>query len=286
MEARQLAEDREALAAKRAAVEQWTADPCGEVLAEGEPGTAAYFRSLLAGRAEHAQWMDQELAYANARGLDVLDVGCGQGIDVARYAAAGAHVTGIDLTPRHVELASAHLAALGLGATIVRGDAEALPFSDASFDRVSSNGVLHHTPGFDVALRELHRVLRPGGEARIVVYNRSSLHYWCNQVIRSGILERALLEERSMAGVLSRNVEHSTIGARPLVRVYSPRQVRRALRAAGFSEVGTTVRHLHVDDAFPLAMLAQRIPRLRDPALLDRIGRYAGWYVIGRGVRG
>jgi ubiquinone/menaquinone biosynthesis C-methylase UbiE len=271
--------------AKRAAVEQWTADPCGEVVAEGEAGTGSYFRSLLDARTDHAPWMDEELAYAAARDRDVLDVGCGQGIDVARYAAAGARVTGVDLTPRHVELATAHLAALELDATIVPGDAEQLPFADASFDRVSSNGVLHHTPRFEVALQEVHRVLRPSGEARIVVYNRSSLHYWCNQVLLSGILQRALLEERSMAGVLSRNVEHSTIGARPLVRVYSPRQLRRALRAAGFSDVTTRVRHLHVQDAFPLAMLAQRVPALRDPATLDRIGRRAGWYVIGRGVR-
>jgi ubiquinone/menaquinone biosynthesis C-methylase UbiE len=286
MEAHTHADDPQAVAAKAAAVEQWTADPCGEVVAQGETGTGPYFHSLLASRTTYAPWMEEELAYATTRDRDVLDVGCGQGIDVARYAAVGARVTGVDLTPRHVELARAHLAAMELDATIVQGDAEQLPFADGSFDRVSSNGVLHHTPGFDQALREVHRVLRPGGEARIVVYNRSSLHYWCNQVVLSGILQRALLEEHSMAGVLSRNVEHSTIGARPLVRVYSPRQLRRALRAAGFADVTTTVRHLHVDDAFPLAILARRIPKLRDPAVLDRIGRHAGWYVIGRGVRG
>jgi SAM-dependent methyltransferase len=271
--------------AKQAAIEQWTADPCGQVVAEGEPGTASYFRSLLASRTEYAPWMEEELGYETARERDVLDVGCGQGIDVARFARGGARATGIDLTPRHVELATAHLAAMELEATILRGDAEALPFEDASFDLVSSNGVLHHTPGFELALREIHRVLRPGGEAQIVVYNRSSLHYWFNQVLFSGVIQRGLIEERGMAGVLSRNVEFSTIGARPLVRVYSPRQVRRALRAAGFADVRTTVRHLHVEDAFPLAILAKRLPALRDPALLDRIGRRAGWYVIGRGAR-
>ena len=68
--------------------------------------------------------MAEELDYAGSTGLDVLDVGCGQGIDVARYAQAGATATGVDLTPRHVELARAHLAALGLDATIELGDAE------------------------------------------------------------------------------------------------------------------------------------------------------------------
>src|SRR4051794_26352106 len=148
---------------KRANIEQWTADPCGEVIAEGEPGTRSYFESLDAGREDYAPWMSDQLGYAGTRDLDVLDIGSGQGIDLVRYARAGAHVTGIDLTPRHCELARAHLQAMGLDGTVVNGDAERLPFQDASFDRVSSNGVLHHTPDMLAALREIRRVLRPGG---------------------------------------------------------------------------------------------------------------------------
>ena len=78
--------------------------------------------------------MSEVLAYDSAAGLSVLDVGCGQGIDLVRYARGGANVTGVDLTPRHVELARAHLAACGLRGEVVEGDAEELPFSDAMFD--------------------------------------------------------------------------------------------------------------------------------------------------------
>ena len=99
--------------------------------------------------------MPAALGYDEARGLRVLDVGCGQGIDVYRYALAGAQATGIDLTPRHVELARRHLSAMRLDAEIVEGDAESMPFGDATFDRVSSNGVLHHTPDLPAALREI-----------------------------------------------------------------------------------------------------------------------------------
>ena len=70
------------------------------------------------------------------------------------------------------------------------GDAERLPFEDASFDRVSSNGVLHHTPDMLGSLREIRRVLRPGGRATIIVYNRNSLHYWLHQVAVHGVLLR------------------------------------------------------------------------------------------------
>jgi ubiquinone/menaquinone biosynthesis C-methylase UbiE len=267
---------------KRAAIEQWTADPCGSSVAEGEPGTRPYFERLLDARERYAHWMKDELGYAETAGLRVLDVGCGQGIDLAHYARCGARATGIDLTPRHVELARAHLGALGLEAEVVQGDAEKQPFADDSFDRVSSNGVLHHTPDMSAALREIHRVLRPGGEARVIVYNRRSLHYVFNQVLFAGVLKGGLWRERSMAGVLSAGVEYSSVGARPLVRVYSPRQVQSMMRAAGFANVTTTVRHFWAEDAFPFALLEKRVARLRDPHFLDRIGRLAGWYVVAR----
>ncbi len=270
---------------KQAAIDQWTADPCGEVVAEGETGTRAYFESLLQSRDDYAHWMHDSLGYAQTAGLDVLDVGCGQGIDVTRYALAGARATGMDLTPRHVELARKHTTAMGLDVTIVEGDAESMPFADASFDRVSSNGVLHHTPDMPAALREIRRVLRPGGETRVIVYNRSSLHYWMNQVGYCGIVRGQLFQERSMAGVLSRGVEYSSTGARPLVRVYSPRQVRRMLNEAGFHDVSTTVRHFHAEDAVLTGILEKRVTALREQKTLDRIGRAAGWYVVGVGRR-
>ena len=86
-----------------------------------------------------------------------------------------------------------------------------------------------------------------------------------------------------MEAVLS-HVEHSTSGeGRPLVRVYSPRQTRRLLREAGFAGVTTRVRQFKAQDAPITAFLEPLLPPLRDPRVLDRIGRVAGWYVIGCG---
>jgi ubiquinone/menaquinone biosynthesis C-methylase UbiE len=268
---------------KQATVEQWTADPCGENAASGETGTRAYFEALERSRVDYAPWMEDQLGYAETAGMSVLDVGSGQGIDLVRYARAGAQVTGLDLTPRHVELARAHLSAYGLPGTVVLGDAEELPFPDDSFDRVSSNGVLHHTPNIEQALREIRRVLKPGGEARIILYNRSSLHYWLAQVGYWGLWKRRLFTEGSMEAVLS-HVEHSTTGeGRPLVRVYSPRQTRQLLREAGFTAVSTRMRQFKAQDTPVTAFLEPLLPPLRDARVLDRIGRAAGWYVIGSG---
>jgi ubiquinone/menaquinone biosynthesis C-methylase UbiE len=270
--------------AKQAAIEQWTTDPCGPQVT-AEPGTAAYFQQLIAGRRAYAPWFSDALDYAGTSGLTVLDVGCGQGIDLVQYAAAGAQVTGIDLTPRHADLARAHLDALGLAGEVVNGDAESLPFPDKTFDRVSSNGVLHHTPDIEQALREIQRVLKPGGEARILVYNRRSFHYWLFQVLWQGIRQRQLLEEGSMQGVLSRGVERSSFGARPLVRVYTPRQVRALLREAGFAEIRTEVGVFNTIDTPVSDVLARRTRLLDDRRVLDWLGRIGGWYVLGSGRR-
>jgi ubiquinone/menaquinone biosynthesis C-methylase UbiE len=220
--------------------------------------------------------MADVLDYEGASGLRVLDVGCGQGIDLCEYALAGARVTGIDLTPRHVELARQHLGELGLQGTVVLGDAEDLPFPDQTFDRVSSNGVLHHTPDMPAALREIHRVLRPGGRATVIVYNRDSGHYWVEQVLRYGILQGYLVRERSMANVLSRNVERSSIRARPLVRVYGRNALDQLLAEAGFTNISVTPSPFRALDTF----ITRYLPR-RTHKSLSRLP--IGWYLTARG---
>jgi SAM-dependent methyltransferase len=71
-------------------------------------------------------------------GDDVLDVACGTGNAAIAAAQAGGHVTGVDLTPALMDQAAARAAELGVDITLVEGDAEALPFADASFDVVLS----------------------------------------------------------------------------------------------------------------------------------------------------
>ena len=268
----------QATEAKKQAILCWTLAPCGPAVPDLPPGSKQYFDQLIAGRREYAPWMAEVLRYSESRDRDVLDVGSGQGIDACEYASRGARAVGIDLTPRHVELATLHLAASGLAASFVEGDAETMPFPDESFDLVSSNGVLHHTPNIGAALAECMRVLRPGGTFTAILYNRQSFHYWATQVLDRGLLRGALFREGSMAAVLSASVEAgSELGARPLVRVYSTREVRAMLESAGFGSVEVFKRHFLPGDV-PLT------GRLRLPnRLLRGLGRLGGWYVIGRG---
>lgn len=104
-------------------------------------------------------------------GQRVLDVGSGAGTDsliAAQMVGSEGRVTGIDMTPEM--LAKARAAATEMGAAnvqFVEGEVETLPFEDASFDVVISNGVIDLVPDKDAVFSEIHRVLRPGGRIQI-----------------------------------------------------------------------------------------------------------------------
>jgi arsenite methyltransferase len=104
-------------------------------------------------------------------GEDVLDVGCGACMDTlvaAQMVGPTGSVTGIDMTPEMVAKARGSIAEMGLrNVTIVQGSAEHLPFDDASFDVVISNGVIDLIPDKDAVFSEITRVLRPGGRIQL-----------------------------------------------------------------------------------------------------------------------
>ena len=112
----------------------------------------------------------------------MLEIGCGPGIDLVQLAGAGACVTGMDLTPPAVRLARRHLQISKLPGSVLEGNAELTPFADGTFDAVYSHGVLHHTVDTQRAIDEVHRVLKPGGEAVIMLYHRVSWFWLLSKV--------------------------------------------------------------------------------------------------------
>lgn len=113
--------------------------------------------------------------FASSRGQRVLEIGVGLGADHQRFAEAGATLYGIDLTERAVAHTRQRLQAFGLQSTVAVGDAEDLDFTDETFDLVYSWGVLHHSPDTPAAVAEVHRVLKRGGVAKIMIYHKWSM---------------------------------------------------------------------------------------------------------------
>jgi arsenite methyltransferase len=106
-----------------------------------------------------------------APGERVLDLGSGAGTDTlvaAQMVGAHGHVTGIDMTEAMLVKARSAATAMGMhNVEFVEGEAERLPFADASFDVVISNGVIDLVPDKDAVFAELYRVLAPGGRMQI-----------------------------------------------------------------------------------------------------------------------
>lgn len=146
-------------------------------IAKSPVGSAGFFAELDEYRFDKLRYLPQVVDFPRYRGKKLLEVGCGVGIDLVRFAQAGAVVTGVDLAEVSIDLAGKNFAHHGLTADLQVMNGEALTFPDESFDVVYAHGVLQYTADAPQMVREMYRVLRPGGEAIVMVYNRIS---WLN----------------------------------------------------------------------------------------------------------
>jgi SAM-dependent methyltransferase len=143
----------------------------------------------------------------------LLDIGCGTGHSRAVYAGAVGRYLGVDLSP--ASIAAARLAHPEDEWHVA--DACALPFAEQSFDVVAFSSVLHHIPDFPRAVREAHRVLRPGGVT--FAFDPNLLHP-----------AMALFRHPASPGYIAEGVSPNE---RPLL----PSDLATAFRRAGFARV-------------------------------------------------
>ena len=147
----------------------------GEIYAEGS-NAQEKFRQHAEARYRLEPYIRDFARFEEGCGQDILEVGIGMGADHVEWARSGPrHLAGIDLTPRAVAWTAQRLETYGLVSDLREGDAENLPFRDNSFSIVYSWGVFHHSPDTQRAFLEAHRVLRPGGTLRVMIYHRPSL---------------------------------------------------------------------------------------------------------------
>jgi len=151
---------------------------------------------------------------------DVLEIGVGSGSHAALLARHARSFTGIDLTDYAVRSTSSRLRSFGLPDSVVQMDAEQMSFPDRSFDFVWSWGVIHHSSDTRTVLKEIARVLRPGGRAVTMVYHRNAWNYYVIGGLVHGLLRGRLFE----TGSLHRTVQLQTDGA--LARYYSAAEWR------------------------------------------------------------
>jgi len=158
--------------------EFWNVEPCGTQFVQGAHDRRDFFQKFREHRYRTLWFIPTLIPFGSGAGKDVLEIGCGNGADGACFAQQGARYTGVDLTQAAVDATREHFGYLGLPGSFQIENAEKLSFDDQSFDLVYSYGVLHHTPNPQRAFDEVHRVLKPGGRAIIMLYHKSSFNYY------------------------------------------------------------------------------------------------------------
>lgn len=150
-------------------------------------GSRGFFDDLDQYHFEKLHHLLRLVDFDGYRGQSVLEVGCGAGVDLARFAKGGAVVTGVDLTQSAIALARANFEQQGLQGDLRVANGEALPFAADTFDLVYAHGVVQYTPDPQRLIEECRRVLKPGGLAVFQVYNRVSWLNALSQLMKVGL---------------------------------------------------------------------------------------------------
>lgn len=174
-----------------------------------EPGTPEFFQDLDAYRFDKLRYLPRVVDFNGYKGKSLLEVGCGIGTDLVRFAKGGAQTVGVDLSATALELAETNAQHSGVEADFRLANGEDLPFEDNTFDLVYGHGVVQYTAEPRRMVEECRRVLAPRGEAIFMVYNRTS---WLN----------------ALSKLMKVPLEHEDA---PVLRKYSIGEFRRLLDA-------------------------------------------------------
>ena len=244
----------------------WGTRPCGVTHSLAPIGSHEFFRETEEHRFRiHTDWdqpfLKESVAFEKYTGKKVLEVGCGIGVDALQWAKSGNSVVALDYNMPSCQLTRDRFEDAGAGVACINGDAENLPFPDASFDIVYSFGVLHHTPGTEKAIREVHRCVKPGGKAIVMLYYKWSAMVLGEVLWGWGIRRGGLWKTGSMAKVLSRYTEWDSQGEgniNPLTKAYSKREIRRMFKH--FRDVEIELHYLWRGHFGPLRRLLPLVP--------------------------
>jgi SAM-dependent methyltransferase len=186
-------------------------------------GTRQFFDDLDDYRFDKLAYLPRVVDFNGYAGRRLVEVGCGIGTDLVRFARGGARVLGVDLSETAIGLARQNLASHGCRGQAIVGDGSRLPVPDASVDVFYAHGVLQYAANPRGIVSEGLRVLRPGGTGIFMVYNRFSWLY-------------------AMSKVTGTRLEHEDA---PVLDMYNAAEFRTLL--AGFSACDI------VPERFPVA---------------------------------
>jgi SAM-dependent methyltransferase len=205
----------------------------------------------------------------NLAGTKVLEIGLGYGTLGQRLAERGADYYGLDIAPGPVMMMRYRLEQLGRPPNVLEGSALEMPYEAETFDYVYSIGCLHHTGNLRRAIAEVGRVLKPGGHAIVMLYNRHSFRQFMQVTLprwRERLKGRSKTPEAEAIRALYDTSSTGTVA--PHTDYVTRRDVRRLF--VGFSRVSIDIQNF---DAFYLPYKIMYVPREKS---LNNLGRILG----------
>ena len=247
----------------------WEANPLGASAIPYPLGTKEYFEfyDQLRQANESLEFSYRLHEYRNFADKKVLDVGCGNGYILSKYAQEGSKVCGIDITSAAIHLSRRRFELLNLPGAFFVANAEELPFEDQAFDCVCSMGVLHHTPNTKKTVGEIYRVLKPGGRLIVMFYHRNSALYRLKFSLISLLTYKTIQQSVN---------EVDGVG-NPKGDVYSKSELRYLLRR--FEELDIFAGLLQG------WMILPKLGRFIPNGLLRPFEKRWGWFVYAKGVK-
>ncbi len=228
------------------------------------------------------------IPFDKLKGKKALEIGCGMGSLTELMIRNGIITTSIDLTEKAVRNTKKRLELLKeekpelkkiIEKSVVKqDDAENLSFKDNSFDFVLSWGVIHHSPDTRKCVKEIYRVLKPGGISSGMVYNKSSIIYYIHYMLIRGIFMGKLLKysPRELADRYSDGFQFG-VGC-PKAEHFTFREWRNILKQAGFKKIRLRGSSQTTD----IAVLGTRkfLDKIIPNSVYDFIFKRWGWFLV------
>lgn len=266
---------------KSLGAEFWDVAPCG--------GNWSSYRQFMNWIQRTEPYFFEMLDSYSWQGKKVVDVGCGQGTTLNYLPQYGAQIVGLDMSYQSILTAQLGAKELGVSSSVafLQADAENLPFAGNGFDVAISCGVLHHTVDTADGVRQLYRMLKPGGIAIVMLYRSRNPKWWVTKALRKFSRLTDFFSGRSSVLVenFRQRQEPGSVGGTallelfgvPILKAFSNRQARAMF--AEFSDV-------RISNHQPgFRRLADILPGLRflEPVLseIDRLTRRIwGFYQV------
>ena len=261
------------MVSNREVQEFWESNPVAATAVDAAPGSPEFYLSFDALReaddCEPYSLSNRIHDYEGAQALRVLDVGCGNGYVLSRYARHGAEVFGVDLTRTARELTARRFELEGRTCALHETDGDSLPFDDQSFDIVCSMGVLHHVEDPTPMVQEIFRVLRPGGRLIMMLYHTNS---WKRRVV---LPLKWLLLSRYRGRPFQELLNANDGDGCPWARTYTKNQARDLLSA--FQDHEFELSQLSWRQLFLVPGLGAALARVLPPSSESWPARTMGW---------